>query len=148
MANLEWTAVKTTVDKLAHDMVQDFPGMSVGLVDDSANFEQVLADAKPAILYQVVKLSGREPKFDAIFHVGAKTTDDASQALMTRIVEAMSDRFKTGAWFPLHDYSGAIASEKLGAMTLVDTDVMPSQYDRQSNIRMLKCTAKVLCRGG
>ena len=141
MANLEWTAVKTTIDKLVHDLASAVPGtpLLVGLVDDSANFEEVLGNTKPALLYQVARLSGRAPKFDLTFNVGAKTTDDASNFLITK--------FYTGAWYALHDYSGAVASEKLGAMTLVEANVMPSQFDKQSNIRMMSCQAKVLCRG-
>lgn len=149
MANLEWTAVKTTIDKLVHDLASAVPGtpLLVGLVDDSANFEEVLGNTKPALLYQVARLSGRAPKFDLTFNVGAKTTDDASNFLITKVVEAMNDKFYTGAWYALHDYSGAVASEKLGAMTLVEANVMPSQFDKQSNIRMMSCQAKVLCRG-
>lgn len=149
MANLEWTAVKTTIDKLVHDLADEFPdfALAVGLVDDSANFEEVLGNARPAILYQVARLNGRAPKFDLTFHVGAKTTDDASNFRLTKIVEAMNDKFYNGAWYALHDYSGDVASEKLGAMTLVEANVMPSQFDKQSSIRMMSCQAKVLCRG-
>lgn len=147
MANLEWTAVKTTVDKLAHDLRVDLPGVAIGQVDDSANFESILSNAPPAILYQISKLSGRAPKFSVTFLIGAKTTDDGNNFELTKMVDAMNDKFFSGARFDLHDYSGDTASGRLGAMMLTDVDVLPQQFDKQSGIRMLSCSAKVLCRG-
>lgn len=151
MANREWVAVKSTLDKIVRDAVesQGLDQINVAAVDDVADFESVLKSREDAVLYQLVRLSPwpRSPKFEATFNIGAKTTDDGANFDMTRILGELNAVFQLGARFELRDYSGEEASERMGAMTLIDADVTPQQFDKQSGIRMLSCRAAVLCNG-
>lgn len=151
--NREWTAVKTTLDALAHGMVEavaaELPTikLAVALADDATDFEGVLKAVDPAVVYQVSRLEGRAPKFDASFNIGVKTTDDGGHYLMTKLVAMLNATFYETASIPLHDYSGAAPGPRLGTMLVTAAAVLPSQFDKQSNIRMMRVDAKVLCRG-
>lgn len=151
MAKGEWVAVKSTLDKIvrAAAVSQGLGDIKIAAVDDVADFESVLKSSQRAVLYQLVRLSPwpRAPKFEATFNVGAKTTDDGANFDMTNLIGELSEVFTLGARFDLHDYTGTVASERVGAMTLVDADVTPQQFDKQSGIRMLSCRAAVLCHG-
>lgn len=149
----EWEVVKSTVDKVVRDAVAAgglTAKVNVASVDDTADFESVLQDAKDAVLYQVARLSPdpRAPKFELTFNVGAKTTDDGGSFDMSKILGALGVTFFIGARHSLHDYSGAVASEQRGALLITHADVMPQQFDKQSGIRMMSCRAAVICRGG
>lgn len=156
MASREWMIVKSTLDRLVNDAVAKVSQVTgepvaVSEVEDVSNFESVLKDSGPAVLYQLMRLNPnpRAPRYEAVFNVGVKTTDDAGNYDMAKMLGELQDLFKQDSRFSLHDYSEAgLEAPNYGAMLITDADVNPQQFDKQSGIRTIGCKAAVLCHGG
>lgn len=155
MASREWTIVKSTLDRIVNDTVARVAiaagtQVSVSEVEDVTNFEAVLKAGAPAILYQLMRLNPhpRAPRYEAVFNIGGKTTDDAGNYLLASIISELQDAFKPESRFVLRDYSEeGLQNEVRGAMLITDADVNPQQFDKQSGIRTIGCKAAVVCGG-
>lgn len=151
----EWMIIKSSIDKAVNDAVAAAmanTGMTLVVteVEDALQFEKVLKDPNPAVLYQITRLSPnpRAPRFEASFNVGAKTVDDSGYYDLAKVLGELQERFKQGATLALHDYSdAALQAQRYGSLMVVDADVNPQQFDKQAGIRMLTCRAAVVCRG-
>lgn len=156
MASREWMIVKSTLDRLVNDAVAKVAtvtgaAVAVSEVEDVSNFESVLKNSAPAVLYQLLRLnpSPRAPRYEAVFNVGVKTTDDAGNYNLALMLGELQELFKQESRFTLHDYSEAgLETAEYGAMMVTDADVNPQQFDKQSGIRTIGCKAAVLCHGG
>lgn len=156
MSSREWMIVKSTIDYEVRQAVaaaateNGLTDLPVTEVEDATRFDEVLKSSAPAALYQLTRMSDNPtaPRYSASFNVGAKTTDDAGHYLLAGLLGAIQNRFAKGSTFPLHDYSdAALQGPRYGSLMIVDADVNPQQFDKQSGIRMLTCQAVVLCRG-
>ena len=101
MASREWMIVKSTLDRLVNDAVAKVAtvtGASVAVseVEDVSNFESVLKNSAPAVLYQLMRLnpSPRAPRYEAVFNVGVKTTDDAGNYNLALMLGELQELFK------------------------------------------------------
>lgn len=155
MASREWMIVKSTLDRLVNDTVAKIATatgnvVAVSEVEDVTNFETVLKDGAPAVLYQLMRLNPnpRAPRFEAVFNIGAKTTDDSGNYVLSEILGELQELFKPGNRFDLRDYSEAgLETVNHGGMLITDGDINPQQFDKQSGIRTIGCKAAVLCNG-
>ena len=153
MASREWMIVKSTLDRLVNDAVAKVATVTgetvaVSEVEDVSNFEGVLKNSAPAVLYQLMRLNPhpRAPRYEAVFNVGVKTTDDAGNYNLALMLGELQELFKQEGRFTLRDYSeSGLEATARGAMIITDADVNPQQFDKQSGIRTIGCKAAVIC---
>ena len=150
----EYMIVKSTLDFIVHSAVEGISAelgdaLLVAEVEDMALLDSVLKERDAGALYQLIKFdeNPRAPRFKLSFNVGAKTTDDAANMLLAKILDALGDTFAVDEAFDLRDYSTAADGPVLGRMLLTDVGTAPQQFDKQSGIRMISCSAAVMCVG-
>lgn len=151
---------KSTLDKLVNDLAIELSSASPAAqpvkafdLDDSANEREWQAGGEHALCYQYTSLreSPRHPLYEAVFLVGAKTTDDAGNYAMTDLLTDLGDLFKSGDSFELFDYSeieeGQDPGESIGVLIVGDVDTGPQMFEKQSGVRMLQISGKVMAYG-
>lgn len=122
-------------------------------LDDSSTERQVQAGAEHALVYQYTHLSEdpTHPLYSVLFLVGAKTTADEGNYDMTSLLTDVRSLFRTDMDCPLFDYSavgeGDDPGEQEGVLIVQSVDTGPQMFEKQSGIRLLQITGKVIAYG-
>lgn len=150
-STLDWI-INDLAIKLSADLPSNRPVKAFDL-DDSASERQVQAGAEHALVYQYTHLGGADPLYSAEFLIGAKTTADAGNYDMTTLLTELRDLFRGDCQssFDLYDYSeveeGQDPGEILGTLVIQDVGTGPQMFEKQSGVRLLAVTGKVMAYG-
>lgn len=149
--------LKSTIDKLVSDKVTalqvDHPTLLWAEVDDMLQTDAVFKGTGPAILWQfgTVYPDPRAPLYGVEFTVGAKTTADPGNYLLIDLVAQIRDAFQAGYAFQLYDFAReqaeAADTVSKGFLRVVDNEIAPQQFDRQSGIRYAVVRGKAVQYG-
>lgn len=122
-------------------------------LDDSSTERQVQAGAEHALVYQYTHLAEdpTHPLYSVVFLVGAKTTSDEGNYDMTSLLTEVRSLFRLGMDCPLYDYSeieeGQQPGLQEGVLIVQSVDTGPQMFEKQSGIRLLQVTGKVIADG-
>lgn len=144
--------VKSTIDTIGVEITNtiqpQLPGVNLQHInlDATRGVKEVLSSTDPAIVWQLASLKGnpRAPLYTAVFLMGAKTTDDVSNQLMSLLVTAVFDALPEGKIIPIRNYSdqGPVADE--GTLFIQNSGVEEQEFENQSGIRMLPIIGAVI----
>ena len=79
----------------------------------------------------------RDPLYAVSFQIGARTVNDPANYDIMLLVGKLKEVFNVGASVSIHDYTGASAGPKIGAMLISEVTVLPQEFDKVSGIRMI-----------
>lgn len=139
--------VKSTLDKLMHDLVDTleptFPGLTGVDVDNLVETDEMFKSTKPVLLWQFLSLREHpvDPLYRFEFLVGAKTVADSANYTLVGVNNELKKPFKTGTTISVGDYSGAVAVPDTGYFLITDNSFAPQQYDHLSGIRFFSISA-------
>lgn len=122
-------------------------------LDDLANERQLQAGAEHALVFQYTNLAEDpiHPLYSVTFLVGAKTTADPGNYGMTDLLTDLRQEFPAMNHFSLYDYSAVGEGEELGpemgVLVIQSVDTGPQMFEKQSGIRLLQVSGKVMAYG-
>lgn len=138
--------IKSTLDKVMNDIKSDLIGDNPTLealdIDNLADPDDLGGSAKPTLLWQFSTLdpSPRDPLYIGSFLVGAKTTDDDGNYLLTELLAHLINYFQIDTQIAISDYSGDTAVPGKGVLNITSIILSPQQYDNLSGIRTYSVT--------
>jgi hypothetical protein len=133
--------IKSTLDKVMHDiqgdLIGEFPSLKALDIDNLAEPDAVGDSVDPTLLWQfsVLDPSPRDPLYIGSFLVGAKTTDDNGNYLLTTLLSKLIDYFQIDTQLPISDYSGITSIDGRGVLNITSIILSPQQYDNLSGVR-------------
>lgn len=146
-----YAVMKSSIDKYVRDAARDISdemGLTIPVaeVEDVTEAEAVLKDAKCACIYQLNRFdeAPRAPRYYAIFNVGVKTKQDNGNLIMTKLINALKNQFKVERRLELRDFTGAVASDRQGALLISSSTTHAQAFDKQQGIRMITCSGSVV----
>ena len=143
--------VKSTIDQSGVDIAEAFGGNTKFVdLDDSMNTAELLAGTDSAIVWTMLTLDDApvHPLYLLNFGIGAKTTLDPGNYALTKLLDAISGVMEKGKTIPIMDYStGGDAVTQRGTMTFTDISVDQQLFDKESGIRLISVTARVVDDG-
>lgn len=160
MSRIIELAFKSTLDKLVNDLAAKLTELNplqkqvfAFDLDDTASERAMHAGAEHALVYQYTNLATapRHPLYSVDFLVGAKTTDDLGNYDMTTLLTDLGEVFAENLYYELYDYSdvgeGEDPGEQLGTLMILSADTGPQLFEKQSGIRLLQISGKVVAHG-
>ena len=143
--------VKSTIDKVGVDIATAFGGGTKFVdLDDQVNVAGVMSGTESAIVWTLLSLDDAPvaPLYALHFGIGAKTTMDAGNYAMSDLLSAVSDVMAKGKTLPIKDYTpGGDGATQVGTMTITDVSVDPQLFDKESGIRLISVSARVVDDG-
>jgi len=145
------SCVKSTIDKAGVDIAVAFGGGTRFVdLDDTVNTAELFASDDPAIVWTWLSLddSPVPPLYLLNFGIGAKTTLDPGNYSLTTLLGAVSGVMKKGSTLAIKDYSNdGDGTTHRGTMTFTDVSVDQQLFDKESGIRLISVTARVVDDG-
>ncbi len=143
--------VKSTLDKLMFDLrasiaadnPTDYASLQAVDVDDIVDTDDIVKAVKPTLLWQHLSLDPKpkDPLYQCEFMVGAKTSGDKGNYLLTDLVMRLQQAFKVDTLLQVEDYSGASAIPDQGYLVVTSLAQAPQMFENQSGIRMWQVAA-------
>lgn len=145
-----YTYVKTAIDTIGVQIaLAADPQIPQNLkyinLDATSGVEEVLKSADPAIVWQLASLreNPRRPLWTLVFLMGAKTTEDMSNQLMSLLISQVQKVLPAGQRIPiLWDHGSGPVDE--GTIIIQSSGVDEQEFDNQNGIRFLPVTAGVI----
>jgi len=142
--------VKSTLDKLLADLAEANNWLFFDL-DGGYLLPQIMGSTEPAIVISFPGLtdSPRDPFYNVIFEVGARTSDDPSQYLTRKITGAIGkviERNKAIQVYNYHEESPS-STDATGYLFPVNITPTPARFDQVSGLTMLQVHAEVFRYG-
>lgn len=143
--------VKSTIDKSGVDIATAFGGGTKFVdLDDQVNVAGVMSGTASAIVWTLLSLDDAPvaPLYALHFGIGAKTTMDAGNYAMSDLLSAVSGVMAKGKTIYIRDYTpGGDGTTNRGTMTITDVSVDPQLFDKESGIRLISVSARVVDDG-
>ena len=143
--------VKSTIDKAGVDIAEAFGGNTQVIdLDDTVNTAELFASMDSAVVWTWLTLDDAPiaPLYVLNFGIGAKTTLDPGNYNLTDLLSAVSGVMQKGKTIPIMDYSpGGDGVTRRGTMTFTDISVDQQLFDKESGIRLISVTARVVDDG-
>lgn len=142
--------VKSTIDKIGVDIANaiepQVPGLQHVNLDATTGVQEVLTSKDPAIVWQLASLQGnpRAPLYSLTFLMGAKTTEDMSNQLMSMLVAIVMETLPEGARIGIQNYSGDGPVTQEGTIFIQSSGVDEQEFDNQNGIRFLAIVGAVI----
>lgn len=138
--------VKSTLDKLAHDLAQT-GGLEAVDLDDSAASNALFGSENPAVVWSLLSLveRPRDPLYTVSFEIGAKTSLDPSHYQSLNIVDEIRSAFYVGMTIAVYDYSTPTPpTEQVGYMIVTGAGTRPAQHEKDTGLRMVSVSARAV----
>jgi hypothetical protein len=141
-------AVKSTLDRIGHDLVTASGAVGGVDLDDTVNVDDILTNEDSLILWQLLSMDEypRDPMYRVVFGFGGKTCKDPGNYSLVALQQAVSANLFKGAHIELRDYSGASPSEIKGSLTVTQASMTPQEVENDSGLRMFMFSAAGLRR--
>lgn len=145
-------SIKSTIDKMMFDVTNDLlmdgvTDIRTADLDDVQQTSEVLGGDMPAVVYQFQDAAEepRDPLWRVNFMVGAKTTADSGNYKLHRLHSRITSLFPVGSDFKIMNYAQDSSPSVVEAIaTVVDTEVLPQQFDQQAGIRISRIGIRVM----
>lgn len=145
-----YTYVKTTIDTMGVQIaLATDPQIPENLqhvnLDATSGVEEVLKSKDPAIVWQLASLreNPRRPLWSLVFLMGAKTTEDMSNQLMSVLISEVQKVLPAGQRIPILYNHGSGAVDE-GTIIIQSSGVDEQEFDNQNGIRFMPITAAVI----
>lgn len=141
-----YLAVKSTIDKIAHDLATS-KGIEAVEIDDVTNVENALASPADLVMFQFVDMQPEpaDPLYALQFEIGIKTTADKGNYDLARLLSSVQDTVATDNTFHFRDYSTPTPpTEDVGYMYITGVQTDPQAFDGASGIRLQSVYAKAV----
>jgi len=135
-------ALKSTLDKVMLDLRAEllpaYPTLLAVEVDDMAETDVAQKSDAPALIWSFGTLAPapRAPMYRVEFMVGAKTTADSGNYILTALLTKVRQKFTSDTTLTLLDLSGPVAgTNPVGFLHVASNEIAPQEHDRQSGLR-------------
>ena len=145
MANF-YLVVKSTIDKIAHDIATQH-GIGAVELDDVTNVQQALASEDDLIMFQFVDMQPRpnDPLYELQFEIGVKTTSDSANYDLATLLSSVQDEVTIGDTFFVQDFSTTTPpTNDLGYIYITGVQTDPQAFDGAAGVRMQSVYAKAV----
>lgn len=140
-------ALKSTVDKIGYDLAQaEVPPIPFIDLDNVVNTAELLTSEQNAYVWNMAILAAvpKDPLYSCMFTVGARTINDPANYDIMKLVGKLKVAFNVGSSLDIKDYTGAVAGDKIGVLTVARVAVLPQEFDKVSGIRLISLEAKAV----
>ena len=137
-------ALKSTIDKVGHDLAQTLGPYEFIDIDDTVNVSEKLSGDDPALLWSLSRFveAPRDPLYSLVFEVGVKTVADPARYQQMDILGEVSGIFYTNRNIDVVDYSKApLNTSVLGYLFITRSSVNNQQFDNQAGVRLVSIEA-------
>jgi len=143
-------ALKSTVDKIGYDLAQaEVPPLPFVDLDNVVNTTELLTSDNNAYVWSMSVLAPRpkDPLYACTFTIGARTVNDPANYDIMKLVGKLKVAFNVGSTVDILDYTGTVASAKMGVLTVATAVVLPQEFDKVSGIRLVSLEARAVRLG-
>jgi hypothetical protein len=141
-----YLAVKSTIDKVAHDLATQLSVEAVE-IDDVTNVEEKLASPDDLIMFQLVDMQPEpsDPLYSLQFEVGVKTTKDSANYDLATLLSSVQDEIAVEDVIFVQDYSELTPpTDDLGYIYITGSQIDPQAFEGLSGVRMQTVYAKAV----
>lgn len=141
-------ALKSTIDVLGKQAAESVvAGMPVADIDNTVDVDQLLADNKDVMLWQLLTSDPdpKDPMYTVQFAIGVSIRDDPSGYRMMEILGKVADAVKEGSTIDIYDYGTEVApTVKDGFMFISEVATDPQLDGKVSGVRYVTIRAKAV----
>lgn len=145
MANF-YLVVKSTLDKIAHDIAIDL-GIGAVEIDDATNVQEALQSPDDLVMFQFVDMNPapEDPLYSLQFEIGVKTTADSANYDLATLLSSVLEEVEIGDTFYVQDFSTLTPpTTDLGFIYITGSRVDPQAFDGAAGVRMQSVYAKAV----